>query len=251
MKLRLAQPEYLIDINDLDELSYIRRDRRRGPDRGADPPRRARAQRRAGPPLPAVRRRRGGDRRSGGPQPRHDRRQPVPGRRRRGPELGVLGGQGPGGDPRRRRRPGGGHGRVPPRPVHDRGRRRGDGDRDPDPAARGRRQLHTRRSSGAPATGRSRPPRRRCGSTAARSPTPASRSAPSARPRSTCLEPRSCSSGASPSDELFAQAAEIASADCSPTADGRGPVDYKRHLAGVLAERATRIAASRALRQEA
>jgi carbon-monoxide dehydrogenase medium subunit len=57
--------------------------------------------------------------------------------------------------------------------------------------------------------------------------------------------------GASPSDELFAQVAEIASADCSPTADGRGPVDYKRHLAGVMAERATRIAASRALRQEA
>ena len=39
--------------------------------------------------------------------------------------------------------------------------------------------------------------------------------------------------GKAPSDELFAQAGEIASADCSPTADGRGPVDYKRHLAGV------------------
>ena len=57
--------------------------------------------------------------------------------------------------------------------------------------------------------------------------------------------------GASPSDGLFAQAAEIASADCSPSADGRGPVDYKRHLAGVLAGRALRRAATRALRQEA
>jgi aerobic carbon-monoxide dehydrogenase medium subunit len=56
--------------------------------------------------------------------------------------------------------------------------------------------------------------------------------------------------GAAPSDELFAQAAEIASAECSPTADGRGPVDYKRHLAGVLTGRALRRATARALRQE-
>ena len=57
--------------------------------------------------------------------------------------------------------------------------------------------------------------------------------------------------GAAPSDELFAQAAEIAAADCTPTADGRGPVDYKRHLAGVLTARALRRATARALRQEA
>jgi aerobic carbon-monoxide dehydrogenase medium subunit len=49
--------------------------------------------------------------------------------------------------------------------------------------------------------------------------------------------------GQPPSDELFAQAREIASADCSPSADGRGPIDYKRHLAGVLTERALRRAA--------
>jgi len=54
-----------------------------------------------------------------------------------------------------------------------------------------------------------------------------------------------------PSDELFARAAEIASADCSPTADGRGPVDYKRHLAGVLTQRALRRSTARATRQEA
>jgi carbon-monoxide dehydrogenase medium subunit len=57
--------------------------------------------------------------------------------------------------------------------------------------------------------------------------------------------------GQVPSDELFAQAGEIASADCSPGADGRGPVDYKRHLAGVLTQRALRRATARALQQEA
>ena len=56
--------------------------------------------------------------------------------------------------------------------------------------------------------------------------------------------------GSAPSEELFAQAAEIAAADCSPSADGRGPVDYKRHLAGVLSARALRRATARALRQE-
>jgi aerobic carbon-monoxide dehydrogenase medium subunit len=57
--------------------------------------------------------------------------------------------------------------------------------------------------------------------------------------------------GKQPSDDLFAEAGEIASADCSPSADGRGPVDYKRHLAGVLTERALRRSAARSLHQEA
>ncbi len=51
--------------------------------------------------------------------------------------------------------------------------------------------------------------------------------------------------GKPPSEELFAQAGQIASEDCSPSADGRGPVDYKRHLAGVLTTRALRRAAER------
>jgi carbon-monoxide dehydrogenase medium subunit len=57
--------------------------------------------------------------------------------------------------------------------------------------------------------------------------------------------------GAAPSEELFAQAGAIASEDCSPMPDGRGPVDYKRHLAGVLTQRALRRACARALSQEA
>jgi carbon-monoxide dehydrogenase medium subunit len=56
--------------------------------------------------------------------------------------------------------------------------------------------------------------------------------------------------GKAPSDELFAQAGEIASEDCAPMADGRGPVDYKRHLAGVLTRRALGRATARALHQE-
>ena len=56
--------------------------------------------------------------------------------------------------------------------------------------------------------------------------------------------------GQAPSKELFAQAGEIAAADCSPTPDGRGPVDYKRHLAGVLTTRALGRAAARAQNQE-
>jgi aerobic carbon-monoxide dehydrogenase medium subunit len=52
-------------------------------------------------------------------------------------------------------------------------------------------------------------------------------------------------------EELFAKAGEIASEDCSPMADGRGPVDYKRHLAGVLTHRALRRATARAQDQGA
>ena len=56
--------------------------------------------------------------------------------------------------------------------------------------------------------------------------------------------------GKAPSEELFAQAGEIAAQDCAPLADGRGPADYKRHLANVLTVRALRRAAARALQQE-
>ncbi len=57
--------------------------------------------------------------------------------------------------------------------------------------------------------------------------------------------------GQAPSEELFEQAGAIAAEDCMPMADTRGPADYKRHLAGVLTKRALRRATNRALRQEA
>ena len=62
---------------------------------------------------------------------------------------------------------------------------------------------------------------------------------------------RGAAAGKAPSEELFAQAGEIAAEDCMPVPDGRGPVDYKRHLAGVLTKRALRRATARALQQEA
>src|SRR3954453_3081539 len=56
--------------------------------------------------------------------------------------------------------------------------------------------------------------------------------------------------GKAPREELVQQIPAIASEDCQPMADGRGPVDYKRHLAGVLTGRALRRAMERATGQE-
>src|SRR4051794_23174772 len=56
--------------------------------------------------------------------------------------------------------------------------------------------------------------------------------------------------GAPPSDEAFAEAARLAAQDCNPASDQRGSTDYKRHLAGELTHRALRRAAERALAEE-
>jgi carbon-monoxide dehydrogenase medium subunit len=53
--------------------------------------------------------------------------------------------------------------------------------------------------------------------------------------------------GRPPSEEAFAEAAEMASEECNPASDQRGPADYKRHLARELTHRALRRAAERAL----
>lgn len=52
--------------------------------------------------------------------------------------------------------------------------------------------------------------------------------------------------GATPSDDVIAAAAAAAAADCAPTTDQRGPAAYKRHLAGELTARAIRRAVARA-----
>lgn len=57
--------------------------------------------------------------------------------------------------------------------------------------------------------------------------------------------------GQPPSDEAFAAAGRIAAEDCSPTTDQRGSAEYKRHLARELTERALRRAVARALGEEA
>ena len=50
--------------------------------------------------------------------------------------------------------------------------------------------------------------------------------------------------GRPPSEEAFAAAGRLAAQHCRPSADQRGPVDYKRHLAGELTVRALRKAAA-------
>ena len=52
--------------------------------------------------------------------------------------------------------------------------------------------------------------------------------------------------GAPASPESFARAGQIAASHCRPTSDQRGPAGYKRHLAGELTVRALRKAARRA-----
>ena len=52
-------------------------------------------------------------------------------------------------------------------------------------------------------------------------------------------------------DELIEQAGAAAAANCSPYADQRGPEDYKRHLAGELTKRALRKAIARSKGLEA
>jgi carbon-monoxide dehydrogenase medium subunit len=52
--------------------------------------------------------------------------------------------------------------------------------------------------------------------------------------------------GHEPSDELFKQAAARAAEACEPVSDQRGSEAYKRHVVGVLTERALRRACARA-----
>jgi carbon-monoxide dehydrogenase medium subunit len=57
--------------------------------------------------------------------------------------------------------------------------------------------------------------------------------------------------GASATEASFARAGEIAAEHCRPSSDQRGPADYKRHLAKELTTRALRRALRRARHQDA
>jgi len=52
--------------------------------------------------------------------------------------------------------------------------------------------------------------------------------------------------GQLPGEQLYAEAGRLAAEDCDPVADQRGPVDYKRHLADELTRRVLRRACARA-----
>lgn len=56
--------------------------------------------------------------------------------------------------------------------------------------------------------------------------------------------------GRPPSEEAFAQAGRMAAQVCSPVRDARGTVDYKRHLASELTIRTLRTAVDRVLRSD-
>jgi carbon-monoxide dehydrogenase medium subunit len=62
----------------------------------------------------------------------------------------------------------------------------------------------------------------------------------------TCEEAEDLLRGQAATTENLAAAAAVCRDRCHPQSDQRGPEDYKRHLAGVLAERALLRAAARA-----
>jgi carbon-monoxide dehydrogenase medium subunit len=67
----------------------------------------------------------------------------------------------------------------------------------------------------------------------------------------TSPEAEAALAGQTPSEDLFAEAGRLASDTCDPVTDQRGSAEYKRHVAGELTRRALRRATARALREEA
>jgi carbon-monoxide dehydrogenase medium subunit len=64
-------------------------------------------------------------------------------------------------------------------------------------------------------------------------------------PRFVAAEAEDFLTGGPPTEERIVEAGRIAARHCRPAADQRGPVDYKRHLAGELVTRALRGAVGR------
>jgi carbon-monoxide dehydrogenase medium subunit len=67
----------------------------------------------------------------------------------------------------------------------------------------------------------------------------------------TCAEASEALSAQAPSEELFTRVGQLAARACSPVSDQRGSVQYKRHIVGVLTERALRRATARARGEQA
>jgi aerobic carbon-monoxide dehydrogenase medium subunit len=61
-----------------------------------------------------------------------------------------------------------------------------------------------------------------------------------------CAQARDELRGRAPTRDVLERAGAAAAAACSPVADQRGSVEYKRHVAGVLTIRALERAATRA-----
>ena len=189
MKLRLAQPEHVIDINPLyAELGSISIESNQLVIGAMARHNDLLDSAIVGEHFPVLARRRACDRRPGRPQSRHDRRFAVPGRPGRGPVGGAVGAQGRGRDPRLGRQPHCAGARAAHRAVRDGRRGRRDPHPHPHPDPQRMRQRLREGRTPRPATGRSPPSPPSCGWRATRSPTPASdcaRSAPSTscRPR--------------------------------------------------------------------
>ena len=70
-------------------------------------------------------------------------------------------------------------------------------------------------------------------------------------PNTTSIQPvAEALAGAAPNEELYQRVGEIAASNCSPETDGRGTSAYKTHLVAELTRRALRTAVARAQGQE-
>ena len=155
MKLRIANPEYLVDINDLIARTWLHRRRSDGRAyRCDDASPRSTGVGRAGGGVPHLPRRRTGHRRSRRAQPRHCRGIAVSGRPRRGSHDRVHGAERSMSGPRPVRGARNPHRRFPDRAVRDFAGAQRDAHRDTGSVAAPTAPAHTPRWNGGSATGR-------------------------------------------------------------------------------------------------